>query len=126
MHAERLQVAITTDASGDATAYSAALTGRILGIRVVVPGSGGIENTADFTITAEATGEQILTVANVNGSQSYYPRVPTHKAADGAAELYAAGGTNVRGTIVLVNDRVKIVVAQGGNAKTCTVHVIVG
>ena len=126
MHAERHAVALTTDASGDVTAYSPNITGRILGIRVVVPGSGGIEATSDFTITAETTGEQILTVANVNGSQSYYPRVPTHKAADGAAELFAAGGTNVRDYITLANDRVKIIVAQGGNAKTATVYVIVG
>lgn len=126
MYAERHVVTLTTDASGDVTGYSPVLTGRILGIRIVVPGSGGIENTADFTITADGTGEQILTVANVNGSTSFYPRVPTHKAADGAAELYAAGGTNVRDHITLVADRVKIVVAQGGNAKACSVHVIVG
>lgn len=125
MYAERHAVSLTTDASGAATGYTPVVSGRVLGVRVVVPGSGGIEATADITITAEATGQAILTLTNQNGSGSYYPRVPTHDTA-GAAALYAAGGTAVLDAIAVGQDRIKIVVAQGGDTKACTVHVLIG
>ena len=124
MQVERHVVSITTDASGDATAYTPVTTGRVLGVRVVVPGSGGIESTSDITITAEATGESILTLTNQNGSGSFYPRVGVHDAAGAAATL--DGTRLLRDSVAVANDRVKIVVAQGGNAKAATIHVIVG
>lgn len=119
MHIHEEAVAVLTAADGSGTFYSTNVTGIILGIRVVVPGSGGIEATSDLTITKERTGEQILTVANVNGSNSYYPRVITNKAADGTVEAASD-------YIGLHSDRVKIIIAQGGNAKAATVYVTVG
>lgn len=112
-------VAVLTAADGSGTFYTKHMTGIVLGIHIVVPGSGGIEATADFTITAERTGAAVLTVANVNGSTSKYPRVITHKAADGTDEA-------VSDYLGIHYDRLKIVVAQGGNAKAATVYVDVG
>lgn len=122
MHADRHVVTITTDASGDGTGYTPNVTGRILAIRYV---KTDYDNGVDFTITLEATGEAILTGTNINASQSFYARVPTQDEA-GADALYAAAGTKVRDGVVAANDRVKIVIAQGGNAKTGKFHVIVG
>lgn len=124
MYVDRQVVALTTDASGNATGCTGQTQGCVLGIAIVVPGSGGIDNTADFTITAEATGEAILTITNQNGSANYYPRAqvcgPT-----GSGLTYDNTRT-VNEPVAVGADRIKIVIAQGGNAKTCTVHVLLG
>jgi hypothetical protein len=122
MWVERHAVAITTDGSGNATAYTPNVNGRVLGVRYV---KNNFDNGVDFAITAEATGEAILTLTDQNASGSFYPRVPTCDAA-GAAAVYADGGEPVLAAVAVANDRIKIAVAQGGAAKTGTVHVIVG
>ena len=125
MRAEVQTIAITTDASGNFTGYSAVVNGRVLEVRLVVPGSGGIEATSDITITNELTGAQILALTDQNGSGTWAPRQATHSTA-GAAALYAAGGTAVNAHVVVAESRIKVVVAQGGNAKTATLYVTVG
>ncbi|CDX49218.1 conserved hypothetical protein [Mesorhizobium plurifarium] len=117
----RYKVAITTAADGSATAYTPRLSGKIHSIQYV---KNNFDDGVDFTVTAEATGESILAKSDVNASAVFYPRAPTHTQA-GAAALFAAGGTAVQDKIGLGNDRVKIVVAAGGNAKSGTVHVVV-
>lgn len=122
MYAERHVVSLTTDGSGDVTGYTPVVTGRILAIHYV---KTDFTDGVDFTVTAEATGETIWAESNVNASATRAPRQATHSTA-GAASLYAAGGAAVNDRITLARDRVKIVVAQGGNAKTGAVHVVVG
>lgn len=122
MHVERHTVTIVTDASGDGTGYTPNVTGRILGIRYV---KTDYDNGVDMTITVEDTGEAIVTGTDVNASKSFYPRVPVQDEA-GADALFAAGGTKLRDAVHVAGGRVKIVVAQGGNAKTGKFHVLVG
>jgi len=121
MNAQRLVVPVTTAADGSATAYSPVVSGRIQTIRYV---KTDFDNGVDFTITAEATGETIWSQLNVNASATVAPRQPTHDTA-GVASLYAAAGAAVNDGIVVANDRVKIVIAQGGNVKTGTFHIMV-
>ena len=45
---------------------------------------------------------------------------------DGTASLYAAGGKAVQDHVVLAGERIKIVIASGGNAKSGTFTVIYG
>jgi hypothetical protein len=116
-YVQRLTVPVTTAADGSATAYSENVSGRISAVRYVKPGSGGFDDGSTITLTAEATGETIWTEANVNASATRAPRQATHSTA-GAAALYAAGGAAVADKIALANDRVKIVIAAGGNAKS--------
>jgi hypothetical protein len=52
------------------------------------------------------------------------PRQATHSTA-GAAALYAAAGTAVNDKIALANDRIKIVIASGGNTKTGVFHFVI-
>lgn len=122
MHVTRHVIAVTTAADGSATAYSPPVTGRVLAIHYV---KTDFANGVDFTITAEATGETIWTEADVNASKSCAPRMATHSNA-GVAALYASGGTAVNSEIALGNDRVKFVIASGGNAKTGAFHLIIG
>ena len=121
MHVERHAVAVTTDASGDFTGYTPNVTGRVVSIQYV---KNNFADTADFTITAETTGQGLWTQANVTASATKAPRQPTHDAI-GAASLYAAGGEPVEDHIYLANERVKVVVAQGGNATTGTFYITV-
>jgi hypothetical protein len=125
MNVERHVVNIVTDAAGAATAYTTnAISGRIAGIAYIPDGATPFDNTVDFTITVESTGEAILSKSNVAAAFAAYPRVPTHDTS-GAAALYAAGGAAVLDGILVSKDRVKIVVAQGGNVKSGQIAIIV-
>ena len=119
-------VDITTDANGDATAYTAEpVNGFIQAIRYVADGTSPYDNTADFTITTEASAQAVLTATNVAASASYYPRAATASVANAAA-LYAGGGASVNDVIPVAGERIKIIVAQGGNVKLGRFHVYVG
>lgn len=123
-YAERHAVAVTTAADGSATVFSPVVTGNLSQIRYVKPGTGGFADGSTFTITSEATGETLWSEASVNASATRAPRQPTHSTA-GAAALYAGAGTAVNDKIALARDRVKIVIAAGGNVTTGTFHLVI-
>ena len=109
------EVEITTDASGDATDYSASrkITGKVVGIKYAF---GDLANTADFAITGETSTSPILTIANVAAANTFWnPRLLPHEHLDGSAFTDAAGDAPR-----VFGERIKIVTAQGGNAKTGT------
>ncbi len=122
MFIDRQVVTIVVSAGGAGTGYTGNVTGRVL---AVVYAKTDYADGIDFVITAEDTGEAILTGTDVNSSQPFYPRVGVHDAT-GAARLYAAGGTAVAEPVAVANGRVKIVVAAGGVSKTGTFHVLIG
>ncbi|RYE81853.1 MAG: hypothetical protein EOP19_17635, partial [Hyphomicrobiales bacterium] len=123
---KRYKVTVTTAADGTATAYSQRFSGEIHQIEYVKDtasaGANAFANGVDFVVTGEATGVALWSQNDVNASAVVAPRQPTHSQA-GAASLYAAGGTPVQTRIGLGNDRVKIAIAQGGNAKVGTFHI---
>lgn len=121
----RVVVSVTTDGSGDATAYSPPVSGNIHSVTYVKPGAASYTDGVDFTITNETTTEGIWTETNVNATATRYPRAATHTNA-GVAALYAAGGTAVNGLIAIARSRIKIVVAQGGAAKVGAFHFMIG
>lgn len=121
---QRFVVTVTTIADGSATAYSPHLTGKISQIRYVKDGTTPFATGVDFTITAEATGETIWSQLNVDASVTVAPRQPVHSTA-GVAALYAAGGTAIQEPIGLANDRVKIVIANGGDTKIGVFHIVI-
>lgn len=118
----RETVTITTDGSGDATGYTGTVTGHVHSVRYV---KTDYADGVDMTITGETTGIAIVTLTNYNASGTVYPRAGTHDTT-GTAALYAAGGTAVNDQIPVVNERIKIVVAQGGATKSGTFYVTVG
>lgn len=121
---KRYTVAVTTASDGTATAYTPVVSGEIVQVEYVKAQSGNFDDGVDFTITGEKTGIGIWTEANVNASAVRAPRQPTHSQV-GAAALYASGGTAVNAPIAIARSRVKIAIAQGGNAKTGTFHILV-
>jgi hypothetical protein len=117
----KVVIEFTTDASGDATVYTDAIVGRI---HSILYDPGDVATGADLTITTETTEQAVLTITNAGTSAvRWSPRLPTHDLA-GAAETYD-GTEPVNDSIVAVDERIKIVVDEGGNAKTGTVTVIV-
>lgn len=121
MYAERHSIPVTTAADGSATVYSPAVTGRILAVGYV---KTDFTDGVDVTVTLEATGQAVLTWTNVNASVVVYPRVPVQDEA--GADATSDGTRKLREPVVAVNDRVKFVVAAGGNAKIGTFYVVVG
>ena len=124
MYVERHVLAITTDGSGDATAYSPTITGRVVSVIYTKDGTTPYTDGVDFAITAEATGQAILTLTNQNSSAAFQPRVGVC-GATGTALTYD-GTRTVNEPVTVAQDRVKVVVAQGGATKIGTITLIVG
>jgi hypothetical protein len=120
----RYKVSVTTDGSGNAIGYSPRIAGKIHSVQYIKDGTTAYTDGVDFTLTSEATGENIWTETNVNASAVRYPRAATHSQA-GVAALFAADGTGVFDKIGIASDRVKIAIAQGGAAKVGAFHVLV-
>lgn len=120
----RYKMTVTTAADGTVTAYSPRLSGKLHQIEYVKDGSNGYAAGVDFAITGEATGVNLWTQSNVDASAVVAPRQPTHSQA-GVANLFASGGTGVMEKIAIGStDRIKIVLAQGGNAKVGVFHIL--
>ncbi len=117
MAIRRFAVAVTTAADGSFTGYTPPFAGRLLALVIA---TGTLDVGTDWTITEEDTGAALVTLTNVNSGR-YQPRGATH-GITGAASLYAAAGTAVEDTIPVMG-RVKVVVAQGGNVTSGTLHV---
>ncbi len=119
-YVRRLTVAVTTASDGSATAYSDPIDHGVLSqIRYV---KASFADGVDFTITSEATGETLWAQSDVNASATVAPRQATHTTA-GAASVYASTD-GVLAPIALANDRIKIVVANGGDTKTGAFHLV--
>jgi len=103
---------IVTDASGNATVYIAPSINRGLnGFLVCLKYTPGtIATGADLTITGETSGIPIMTKADAGTSNVfYYPRALLNAVADGAA------GSSGSEFIPIKDERIKVVIAQGGN-----------
>ncbi len=117
---------LTTNAAGGVTGYDVGLdqdgrtrehvgyTGELVSIRYVKDDyAGGV----DFTITVNGTAESIWTEDPVNASKIVRPLVLSQ---DGlGADL-----VTVYQPIVLVEDRIKFVIAGGGDTKSGTFIIV--
>lgn len=114
----KFTVIATSDGSQVGTHYTRYLSGYIGSVQYVKDATTPYTDGVDFTITAEATGENIWTDTNINASEVVRPRAATHTTAGVAAEYVSGAAVNDR--IALGRDRVKIVLAQAGATKTGT------
>lgn len=120
--ARRLSVTITTNASGDGTGYINVDYGLLSQLRYAKASSGGYSDGVDIVVTIEGTGEAVLSVSNTNASATWAPRQPTHTTA-GVASVYASTD-GVLDKIAIADDRIKIVVSNGGDTKVGVYHAI--
>ena len=124
MTIRKFEVIAASDGSQVGTYYTPYVSGYIESVQYMKDGVTPYTDGVDFTITAEATGENIWTDTNINASEIVRPRAPTHTQA-GVAAVYASGGTGVNDRIALGRDRVKIVLAAAGANKTGTFFITV-
>jgi len=109
----------TTDASGDLTVYSnEAYSGEVYAVQTI---DGTLDDGVDITVTSETADSvniPILTKANFNTDGIYYVRTVANQVSDGAA-------STVYDVKPLAAGRIKMVLAQGGNAKSggCIVYI---
>jgi len=102
-------VSLTTDASGDVTAFGSALQGALYAIQLV---DGTFDDGVDVTVTCENEDLSIplLVGADWNTDKMLYPRVLQNLNTDATALTTHCEP--------LVYGRIKVVIAQGGNAKS--------
>jgi len=107
-------VTITTNESGAATVYlGSCIRGQIVAFKYA---PGTIATGATLTLTGETSAVAILTKANAGTSTVwFYPMAAGNKVADGAASSL----TEV--PVWLYKERVKVVVASGGDTMTGTI-----
>lgn len=123
MKTRTLEATVTTDAGGDATAFlptpgsgESALDGRVLRISYT---KTDYATGVDFTITSEKTLQNLWVESDVDASKSVGPtQVIQHD--DGTDRL--GGGAYIH----IANERIKIVVANGGDTKSGLFTVVVG
>lgn len=115
-YVESHDVTIAVDASGDGTGYTPVITGKIVNI---IYTKDDYADGVDFVITLENSGIGLWTDANVNASETVAPS-QLNSMQTGAAETDPTAVP-----IYCANDRVKIVVDEGGVSKSGTFTVIV-
>lgn len=118
MTIRRMVVPATTDSGGAATAYTPPVYGELVSIRYV---KTDYADTADFVITTEDTHVTLWSEEDLTASATRYPRAGAN-ATDGTASLYADLGTAIGTKIDISAERIKVVVAQGGDTKSGTFH----
>jgi len=80
----------------------------------------GVDGTLSFVQSESEVDTTLLTLTDANSDAWYYPRALVHDAS-GTALTGTAGGDR---TLPVINGTLKLVIAQGGNAKTggCIVY----
>lgn len=113
MRLSRFSVAITTSALGAAVAYSPQCNGLIRTVEYVKPTSGGLDIATDIDIVADISGAVIWTNDDLAASQVIHPLAQ-------AQDNTGADITGAYAPICLADERIKITVANGGNAASGT------
>ena len=114
-YAQAFTVSVTTASDGSATVFSPVVTGRI---QQIVYTKDTFANGVDFTITLEDTGQNLWTESNVNASKNVNPRTAADLESGSASVLTEVG-------IYAAAERVKIVIAQGGDELTGSFQIVV-
>ena len=116
---ERHTVSVTTATGGGATAFtSEPVRGRVAMVTYTAATGSPFASTADFTITTEDTLQDLWVESNVTATQTIYPLT--------AGDLTTGVASTI--TEVPINaafERLKIVVAQGGNTTNGTFMFVV-
>lgn len=118
MRITRVSVSVVTDESGDAVVYTPALNGMVRSVRYVKPDSGGLDNDSDIDIVTDKGAVVVWDKDDLAASAVIYPMV---QAQDNT-------GADVAGSyapIPVCDERIKITVANGGNAGAGTFEFLI-
>ena len=118
-YAKRYRKVITTASDGSAEVYTGEITGKIISITYT---KDDFADGVGFTITGEDTGINIWTQTNVDATATVAPKMPTHSQAGVANDT---AGDVLLSDIWLAQERIKIAIANGGDAKSGTFDIVV-
>jgi hypothetical protein len=105
---QSVSVTVATIADGSGTGYTAAIRGRIIAVKYTkVDYPDGV----DFTITTEDSLRDVWVDTNINATEAVSPK----ELNDGTT---GSDLTGVYDHVRVFNERVKIVIAAGGDTKT--------
>ena len=110
---------IVTDSSGDATAFTPHVDGIIQAIRYI---DGDFDTGGTITITADKSGLDVLAVANTSADGTYYPRAAAQNTTAGELNYGSATGAPIPTGIPVAGESLKVVVANGGDSASGTLH----
>lgn len=112
----KVSATITTASDGSATVYlGSKLRGRVHAIKYT---AGTLDSGTDLVISGETTGVAILTDSPA-ASEWFYPRAFANAVTTGAA------GSTAQEDVHVFNERIKVVVAQGGNTLTGSIDIFI-
>lgn len=118
MKLTRVSVAVVTDGSGDAVVYTPALNGMVRSVQYIKPTSGGLADGSDIDIVTDKGAVVVWDKDDLAASAVIYPMV---QAQDNT-------GADVAGSyapIPVCDERIKITVANGGNAGVGTFEFLI-
>lgn len=121
----RFGVALTGDGTGSATGYtSGPVSGRVMQV-LYVPGSAGFQSGSVIAITGEETGTVIQTITT--SGTAAFQTVPAQQVSGptGTVGMYGAGATILQ-PVIIANERIKVLVSNGGANKSGTVSLLIG
>lgn len=119
---KRLPVTITTNGSGAGTGYTDEVVNGY--IHQIVYDKTDFDNGSTMTVTGDRTGTAIWAESNVNADAVRMPR--TQVCGPTGTALTYDGTRIVAEPVALADERVKVVVASGGDTKTGTFYIVVG
>lgn len=118
----RLAVTVTTDALGAGVGYTEEPVNGY--IHEIVYDKTDFADGSTMTVTGDSTGTAIWTESAVNADAVRLPR--TQVCGPTGTALTYDGTRIVAEPVALADERVKIVVASGGDKKTGVFYVVVG
>ena len=118
MRLTRVSVPVVTSALGAAVVYTPALNGMIRSVRYVKPDSGGLDAGSDIDIVTDKGAVVVWDKDNLDASAVIYPMVPAH---DNTGALVAGSYA----PIPVCDERIKITVANGGDAGAGTFEFLI-
>src|SRR5664280_3807786 len=119
-------VSVTTDASGAFTGYTPMpVSGHLEHIRYVPNASTPLDTGAGIVVTGESSSIPIVAKTSIGTTAfTLAPRQATHAVADGSAATYD-GTHGILDKITFAGERIKLVVASGGNVKSGVFEILV-
>ena len=115
--AQRESISVVTGTGGDGTSYSTVVTGLVDAMHYV---KTDYSDGVDFDVTVESTGEILWDQDNVNSATSRRPRFVGH---DGTG-VALTGTAHAVVPVAVANDRIKVIVTNGGSVKTGAIVVV--
>ncbi len=118
MRLTRVSVAVVTDESGDAVAYTPALNGVVRSVRYIKSTSGGLDAGSDIDIVTDKGAVVVWDKDNLDASKVIYPMV----------QAQDTTGKDVAGSyapIPVCDERIKITVANGGDGLAGTFEFLI-